>query len=142
LAGEKSSVGPFKVGKKHKCPICGMSPHKYPNWTAQILFSDNSVAFFDGPRDLFKYYFDLRKYNPSKTTDDIVSIWVTDYYTVRLIDAKTALYVLGSDVLGPMGREFIPHTSEKAARQFVKDHGGEKIPEFDEIDLDLIESLR
>ena len=141
-AEKESSIGPFKVTKKDLCPVCGMFVHKYPNWEAQIIFNDKTYAFFDGAKDMFKYCFDLRKYNPKKTIDDIVAIWVTDYYRVKLIDGHKAFYVTGSDVLGPMGHELIPHASEKAAKHFGKDHGGNKILRFDEIDLNLIESLR
>lgn len=142
LSEQKPSFGPLKVGKRDLCPVCGMFVHKYPNWVAQIIFYDGTHAFFDGAKDMFKYYFDLRKYNPKQTHDDIVSIWVTVYYTIRLIDGREAYYVVGSDVLGPMGRELIPHKSEKAARHFAKDHGGNKVLRFDEIGIDLIESLR
>ena len=142
LAGEKSSIGPYKVGKKDLCPVCGMFVHKYPNWVGQIVFNDKTYASFDGAKDMFKYYFDLKKYNPKKKIDDIGGIRVTDYYTLRLIDGKTALYVVGSDLLGPMGRELIPHRSAKAADNFMKDHGGNKVLKFDEVDIDLIESLR
>ena len=139
---EKSSTSPFKVTGEEKCPVCGMFVHKNPNWAAQIIFNDKTYAFFDGPRDMFKYYLDLKKYNPGKTTKDVNSLWVTDYYTTKLIDGKKALYVLGSDVLGPMGRELVPHKSEKAARYFEKDHGGKQVLRFQEIDLDLVQTLR
>ena len=91
---------------------------------------------------MFKYYLDLKKYNPEKTTKDANSLWVTDYYTTKLIDGKKVLYVVGSDVLGPMGRELVPHKSEKAARNFEKDHGGKKVLGFQEIDLGLLLALR
>jgi len=142
FADERSNIGPFKVGEKDLCPVCGMFVYKYPNWVAEIIFHDKTCAFFDGAKDMFKYYFDLRKYNPKKTKDDIVSVWVTDYYTTKLIDGKKAFYVVGSDVLGPMGHELIPHKTEKAAKSFMKDHGGKRICGFDEVDINLIESLR
>lgn len=141
-AEKKSSIGPFKVTKKTLCPVCGMFVHKYPNWEAQIIFRDKTCFFFDGAKDMFKYYFDLRKYNPKKTIDDIVAIWVTDYYKAKLIDGYGAFYVTGSDVLGPMGHELIPHASEKATRHFMKDHGGNKTLRFDEIKADFVETLR
>jgi len=139
---EKTTIGPLKVGKKDLCPVCGMFVYKYPNWVAQIIFEDKTYAFFDGAKDMFKYYFDLRKYNPKKKLENIVAIWVTDYYTTKLIDGREAYYVVGSDVLGPMGLELIPHKSEKAAHAFVKDHGGNRTLRFNEVDLNLIETLR
>lgn len=142
LAEEKVSTDPLEVGKRDLCPVCGMFVSKYPNWVAQIIFDDQTYVFFDGAKDMFKYYFDLNKYNPQKTRDGILMIWVTDYYTTRLIDGKRAFYVTNSDVLGPMGKELIPHASYEAAEHFVKDHGGDKILGFSDIDLNLVESLR
>ena len=91
---------------------------------------------------MFKYLFGLKKYNPKKKVENIVAVWVPDYYTTKLIDGREAYYVVGSDVLGPMGRELIPHQNEKAAVSFSKDHGGQRILRFKEIDSNLLESLR
>jgi len=41
-----------------------------------------------------------------------------------------------------MGHELVPHTGDRAARSFAKDHAGNRILKFDEVDLNLIESLR
>src|SRR5512139_1628637 len=98
---------PIKPTPKDKCPVCGMFVAKYPDFLAEIIFKDGSTFFFDGTKDMFKYYFNLKKYNPSKKLEDIDSIYVTDYYNLILIDGFKAYYVVGSDVYGPMGRELI-----------------------------------
>lgn len=126
---------------KDKCPVCGMFITKYPDWTSTILFKDGSRAFFDGPKDMFKYLFDLKRYNPSKKTEDIEALWVLDYYAVASINAKNAWYVLGSDVLGPMGRELIPLEKESGAKEFLKDHQGKKIIKFSEVTTEVIKTL-
>ena len=155
VAGETTTSGPHEITKKDKCPVCGMFVWKYPKWAVQIAFKDGTYVSFDGPKDMFKYYLDMKKYNPSKGPEDISSIWVKDYYTVKWIDAREAFFVEGSDVLGPMGLELIPQSSKRNAKQFVKDHVGErlsggiklihegkKIYRFEEVDRDLIEGLR
>ncbi len=142
MAGDRPVQEPLQAGKKDLCPVCGMFVHKYPNWQAQIVFSDGTRAFFDGAKDMFKYLLDMKKYNPRKSRGDIAAFWVTDYYTTKWIDGERAHYVLGSDVLGPMGHELVPHGSGKAARTFASDHAGERILNFNEVDLKLIEGLR
>lgn len=141
-AEERAAIGPLQVGKRDLCPVCGMFVHKYPSWLAQVVFSDGTCASFDGPKDMFKYLFDLRKYNPKKSLGDIAGLWVTDYYATKWIDGKQARYVIGSDVLGPMGHELVPLGSDKAAQSFAKDHAGARILKFDEVDLNLVESMR
>lgn len=106
---------------------------KYPDFVAQIVFKDNSQAFFDGVKDMMKYYFNLAKYNPGKHVADIKTVAVTDYYTLTLVDGLTAYYVIGSDVYGPMGKELIPFKGEAEAKEFMKDHAGKAILTFKDI---------
>lgn len=130
-----------KPTKQDKCPVCGMFVYKYPDWLGQIQFTDGSVAFFDGAKDLFRYYFDLKQYNPGKKTSDIAAIHVTEYYDLKSIDAKKSWYVVGSDVYGPMGHELIPFAAEEDAKAFKKDHIGKKIVRFEEVTPKLIGGL-
>jgi len=132
---------PKQPGKKDKCPVCGMFVHKYPDWVGQIAFKDGGHFFFDGAKDLFKYYFNLGKYNPGKSAADIAAIWVTDYYDMAPIDARAAVYVVGSNVFGPMGRELIPFKTPEAAGEFKKDHGGTRSLTFDQVIPAVIEKL-
>ena len=137
-AGEK---GPITPAAKDKCPVCGMFVAKYPDFAAEIIFKDGSYAVFDGVKDMFKYYFNLAKYNPSKKLTDIDSIHVTDYYDLKWIDGYKAFYVEGSDVYGPMGRELIPFEKKDGAEQFMTDHIGKSLLKFEEITDDLIKML-
>jgi len=137
-AGDKK---PVKPGPKDKCPVCGMFVAKYPDFLAEILFKDGTYAIFDGTKDMFKYYFNLKKYNPGKNLEDIDSIYVTDYYGLTLIDGVKASYVAGSDIFGPMGKELIPFEKETDAKGFLKDHRGESILEFKEITLEKVRRL-
>jgi copper chaperone NosL len=132
---------PIKPAARDKCPVCGMFVAKYPDWNAEIIFKDGSYAAFDGAKDMFKYCFDLRRYNPSKSLGDIDSIYVTDYYDLTLIDGTKALYVIGSDVYGPMGRELIPFKEEGGARDFLKDHKGKAVLKFKDVTPGAIKGL-
>jgi copper chaperone NosL len=136
-----AAAGEFvKPSNTDKCPVCGMFVAKYPDFVAEVVFKDGSRAVFDGAKDLFKYYFDLAKYNPSKKTTDIDSIFVTDYYSMRAVDGLKALYVVGSNVYGPMGREFIPFANEEDAREFMTDHAGQSLVRFTDLTPDLVKS--
>jgi len=132
---------PVKPGPGDKCPVCGMFVAKYPDWTAEIISSDGSVVFFDGVKDMLKYYFNLKKYNPRKAQADIRSIFVMDYYALEPIDGRKAFYVAGSDVYGPMGKELIPFENESEAQGFMKDHKGKAVLPFGQIDLSLVMGL-
>jgi nitrous oxide reductase accessory protein NosL len=66
---------------------------------------------------------------------------VTDYYNTARIDAESAWYVVGSDVLGPMGHELVPHDSEADAREFLADHKGKRVLRFADVRASLPAAL-
>ncbi len=136
-----AELNPLQPSEKDKCPVCGMFVYKYPDWTARIIFTDGSVFFFDGAKDLFKYYFDIKKYSPEKSQRDIAAIHVTEYYEMKLIKDKDAFFVIGSDVYGPMGHELIPFASKADAEGFKKDHKGNRILRFENIKPIIIKKL-
>ena len=67
--------------QKDKCPVCGMFVSMFADWNARIEFKDGTAATFDGAKDMFKYYLDMKKYNPQKKQDDVTAISVKDYYS-------------------------------------------------------------
>jgi copper chaperone NosL len=128
-------------GEKDKCPVCGMFVAPYPGWTGVIMLKDRTTLFFDGPKDLFTYYNTVGKYSPGRSRSDITAVWVKDYYTLIAIDGMKAVYVTGSDVLGPMGRELVPFMKESDAATFLKDHKGNKMLRFGDITPQVLKSL-
>jgi len=100
---------------------------KYPGWVAQVSFRDSPTLFFDGPKDMFKFLFNLAKYLPEQTRQDVTAIYVTEYYDLRPIRAEDAFFVKGSDVFGPMGHELVPFASKEAALEFFQDHKGKEV---------------
>ena len=141
VAPVTAEVAPVTASKTDKCPVCGMFVAKYTDFLAQIVFTDGSYAVFDGAKDMFKYFFNLKQYNASKELSDIAAIYVTDYYNVTPVDGRTAWYVVGSDVFGPMGPELMPFVQEKDATEFMKDHSGKKLIRFADVTADLIKEL-
>lgn len=119
-------------GNKDLCPVCGMLVAKYRNWICLAVYKDGHAHFFDGAKDMFKYLGDLPKYAPGHKTSEIAGIWVTEFYGLTKIDARKALYVVGSDVLGPMGHEFVPLETRADAEDFLKEHKGKRIVSFEQ----------
>lgn len=131
-AGGKQSAETISVSKEEKCPVCGMFVYKYPKWAAQIFYGGERFSF-DGAKDMMKYYFSHK--------DGITKMLVSDYYSQKAIDAKSAYYVVGSDIYGPMGEELIPFASKEEAKAFYMDHKASRILAFDEITKEWIAKL-
>jgi len=138
-AAEKAPPAP---SAKDKCPVCGMFVAPYPNWLGVIVYKDGGRSYFDGPKDLFTYYFAPEKYGSARKRADIADIYVKDYYSVAAIDGRKAFYVIGSDVRGPMGKELVPFAKKTDADGFLKDHHGQKVLSFDEITQATLNNLK
>jgi len=123
------------------CPVCGMVVSKYPAWIGTVVYQDGHAHHFDGAKDLFKYLFDVSRFAKGHRVRDIARIGVTEYYEVKRIDARKAWFVIGSDVLGPMGRELIPLASRADAEEFLRDHQGKRILRFEEVTRAVIAGL-
>jgi nitrous oxide reductase accessory protein NosL len=136
-AGQK----PRQPGPGDKCPVCGMFVAKYSDFVSQLQFRDGAVLFFDGPKDLLKYYLGVAPARPGRKSADVAAIYVTSYYTLAPIDGRTAYYVAGSNVFGPMGRELVPFENEAEAREFSKDHKGKAILRFREVTSTVVKEL-
>ncbi len=141
-AGGVGEDFPIPYRDSDRCPVCNMFVAKYPDWVAAILFNDGNYKVFDGPKDMFHYYLHMEDYDPGRDKEEIEAIIVKEYYNLRPIDARKAFFVIGSDVIGPMGRELIPFDSREAAEEFMEDHRGKRVLTFDEIDEGLVERLR
>jgi len=130
-----------KPGIRDSCPVCGMFVHLYPEWLAVVSYKDGTCHFFDGVKDLFKYLYDMEKWATGRNTSAIEKIVVSDYYSLSGIDARKAFYVIGSDLLGPMGHELIPFAVKEDAEVFYKDHKGTQIVSFMMVDKQLLQNL-
>lgn len=138
------SAKPVEVpapGPRDTCPVCGMFVAKYPEWVATVVYRDGHADHFDGSKDMFKYLLDMSKWAHGRREKDIAAIAVTEYYGLKRVDARQAWYVVGSDVLGPMGHELVPLASEADAAQFMRDHGGRRVVRFAEVDAALVKRL-
>ena len=125
---------PQSPAARDRCPVCGMFVAPYPEWIATIVKADASQIFFDGCKDMFRYYFKLSQ----QEREGIQNLYVTEYYTTIFHPVSKVFFVVGSDVYGPMGNELIPVAGEKNAETFMRDHNGRQILTFDQITEDLL----
>lgn len=127
---------PKMPGPRDRCPVCGMFVAKYPEWVATIVLNDGQQIFFDGAKDMFRYYFQLPR--DKVNLDDIKGIYVTEYYSARYAPVDEVFFVLGADVYGPMGAELIPVRGRAHAETFMKDYNGRQIVTFAEVTPELL----
>jgi len=140
-AAPPPQVSPPPPAPDPPCPVCGMQVAAHRAWIATIILANGKRLDFDGPKDMFRFYYDLAKYEKGLGPKDVREIWVTDYYTARPIDARTAWFVTGSHVLGPMGHELVPVAGQKEAASFRVDHHGKETFPFAKITRNVVDAI-
>lgn len=135
------SAEPVQPGPREQCPVCGMFVAPYPNWIAQIEFSDGSREFFDGAKDMFHYYLNLQDDTSAHSKENVVAVYVTEYYSTKMFHVDKVFFVTGSDIMGPMGKELIPVHNKEAAETFKQDHKGKALFTFEQVTNDTLSGL-
>lgn len=143
LAGTPAAAGepPLVPRPEDKCPVCGMFVARYREWLAGVRFADGGHAVFDGAKDLLRFLLEGGRDARGHAAPDVRTTFVTDYYAVKQVDARAAWYVIGSDVLGPMGHELVPFEREADAREFLADHHGKRVVRFADVTPALLKEL-
>ena len=140
-ASSKIDLSPQYVQRSARCPVCGMYPYRTPQWTAQIVFNDQSASSFDSPVDMFRFLGTMALFDKQHKAADVGAIWVADYGTKAWVDAKKAFFVHGSKALGPMNDPNLPaFATREAADTHVRDQGG-KVLGYADITRELIKGL-
>lgn len=131
--GSSESNGNNHSDNNQRCAQCGMPTEEFQAWRGKIV-GTAATKHFCSPRCLF-----INSQAHSLATTD--SVFVTDYYGQTLIDGRNAYYVIGSDVIGPMGHDLVPLASQQAAEEFMQEHKGQQILRFGEVNAETIKGL-
>ncbi|WP_324781074.1 nitrous oxide reductase accessory protein NosL [Thiobacillus sedimenti] len=118
-------IAPRPIPAGARCPVCGMYPARHPHWSAQVIFRDGAVHYFDSPIDLFVFLQRVDHYDRRYTRGDVIARYVRDVESGQWIDAPAAFFVQGSEARGPMRTADLPaFASRDAAAAFARRHGG------------------
>ncbi len=140
LAHAADQPAPMVIPEDMSCGVCGMYPAKFVKWQTQIIFTDGVMVPFDGSKDMFKYILNMAKYDKKHSRNDIAAIWVKGFDSGKWLDGNKAVYVVGSKVMGPMGKELIPFNNGDDAKKFKAANEG-MIKNFTDISMDNIKKL-
>ena len=117
--------------------------YEHPQWIAKVELSHKRDIYFSSPKSMFEFYHRPGKwaYLHLKSEKDIKTIIVTDYNTLKLINAKGSFFVYGSNVTSPSGDDLPAFDSYKDATEFSKAHHGARVLGFREVSSGLIKLL-
>ena len=126
LAMPAASFGAVGIENPQACDVCSMD--RKANAQSRMV-----IAFQDGTsRAVCSIHCAAAELSKS-TNKEVKSLLVADYASLELLDAKSAVWVVGGDVRGVMTQTAKwAFANEAAARAFVAAHGGTAAP-FDQV---------
>lgn len=149
--GFTSSVLPPKVSIPYvmdytpetTCLIRKFKIYKSPKWAGKIELQNGKKVFFSSPKSLIEFYKRPGKWSNVgvKSEKDFKDIIVTDYLTMKPINARDAFYIYGSHETSPAGDDLVVIQNRKDAENFAKTYNGKRIFKFDEVPGGLINLL-
>jgi copper chaperone NosL len=139
-AAEQTSLAPVEIDRSTSCELDGMLLADYPGPKAQVHFvGQDKPSFFCDTVELFSTLL------AGEQVRAVQAVYVQDMGKAdwnqpqgHWIDAKTAIYVLGSKRHGSMGPTIASFAQEADATKFAGEHGG-KVLRFGDIKLDMVD---
>jgi nitrous oxide reductase accessory protein NosL len=125
--------GQMRISPSDRCPVCAMFPVRYPRTAAAMTLKNGDSFYFCSNGCLLRAWLRPDAYlgRPRQAIDRMV---VLDYFSGRLVDARSATWVAGSDVVGPMGPALIALADAAALATFKKRHGATIVFSLDQLD--------
>ncbi|MFA6196434.1 MAG: nitrous oxide reductase accessory protein NosL [Sulfurimonas sp.] len=129
--------------KNTTCLVRQFKVYKEPKWVSKVNLSNGKEIYFSSPKSMIEFYLRPGKWDDIgvKSEEDFKEILVTDFATMKPIDAKGAFYVYGSNVISPAGDDLVPFATYDAAKNFAKEHNGKRVLHLNEISDALIKLL-
>ncbi len=137
------NAGGIKLLSPHSIdPVYQLPLSKYKKFICQANLKNGKTMQFVSVKSMLQVYyhqgyFIYNKYMDSKFKD----MFVQDYLTVEKINAKKALYVFGSRLVGPHGDDLIPLKDRASVKLFNIKFGGTRTMNFSKLSVGLIKYL-
>jgi copper chaperone NosL len=122
-----------KVELSATCPVCDMKLEASTTGIAAVVFSDGKVVGLDGPRDLLVYFLSPDKYGFDPK--NIKNIFVAEFGSKKMIDAKKAFFVIGEEVHEGMGPEVQAFSKKEDAEKHKADKNAKNVVAFEEVTM-------
>jgi nitrous oxide reductase accessory protein NosL len=160
LTGDGTEAPPADaIAEDADCDVCGMIVAKHPGPNGQLFYDEESPDGHDNPArfDALKQCFFPYKLEHDAMGWSETAAYVTDYsavdYDVSAESGATTIsshvaasafapaadlqYVVGSEVQGAMGPDFVPFSDGDDAAAFADEYGGDVVA-FDDIGEGLV----
>ncbi len=118
--------------REARCKNCGMRIDPASSWRSELVSVDGAITTFDTPRCA------LQSWRSGKT--QAKSLRVVEYYDRTWRDGAEVRFILGGDVVGPMGPDLVPVSSSRVTK-FIQDHAADRALTLEEVTLEVLDSV-
>ena len=135
---QAAPVAPLEISAGTSCSLDSMTLADFPGPKAQIHYASGEPDFFCDTFELFSVYLlpEQKKRITGIFTQDMGKAdW--EKPQGHWIDARQAIYVLGSRKTGSMGPTLAAFALQADAESFARQYGG-KVLRFDQVTLDMV----
>jgi nitrous oxide reductase accessory protein NosL len=115
----------MRISDSDRCPVCAMKAAGRKLASA-IALRSGETFYFCGTGCMIKSWLHPEIFL-GHDKKQLARAVTTDYFSGKHIDALTARWVAGSNVVGPMGKAIVPLADEAAVKDFRRRHGGEHV---------------
>lgn len=115
--------GQMRIADDDRCPVCAMRPSRSPGFAAAIQLDDGRTYYFCSAGCMLRAWLHPESFLHAGRERLHLPV-VHDYFSGKAIDARTAFWIPGSDVMGPMGSALVPLADEAHIDVFHRRHGG------------------
>jgi copper chaperone NosL len=128
-----SADGQMTLSESDRCPVCAMFPARRPQTAAAMTLKSGETYYFCGNGCLLRTWLRSMVYlnKPQAEIDRLVA---RDYFSGQPVDGRTATWVAGSDVVGPMGPAIIALGDAAQLAAFKNRHGGKTVFTLNQVD--------
>ncbi len=108
---------------------------------AAVVFKDGKVVGFDSAGRHVSLYPSASQIQ-HQHWETLQNVFVTDYRDKKLMDAKQAFFVVGSEVQAGMGAEVMAFSKKEDAEKFNTEHKGKRVAAYAEVTADDVKSSK
>jgi nitrous oxide reductase accessory protein NosL len=136
-------AGDITIADENASDLVYVLPLKnFPKWLCEAELKNGKKVQFVSVKSMMQVFYHQKYFKRhNHIDDDIKTIYVQDYISGRKIEAKKAVYLFGSKLIGPHGDDLIPFENQENAKLFMLKNGGTKILPYEKLSKGLIKYM-
>jgi nitrous oxide reductase accessory protein NosL len=132
--------GRMQVSAADRCPVCAMPVADHPRFACALQLDDGTTYYFCGTGCMIRSWLRPDVFL-GVSAERLRRTVVQEYFTGAHVDGMDVTWVVGSDVMGPMGPALVPVMGDKALEAFQRRHGGKTLFRLSDLDDETWERI-